>query len=62
MVSKEDEILAVVQAATARGEFLQTREIGVLVGLSSPSSVHLHLERLVKAGKLRYVKGFVEAK
>lgn len=59
---KTNEILAVVQAATARGESLTTREIGEKVGLSSSASVHAHLELLVRAGCVRYLRGYVEAK
>lgn len=59
---KTNEILAVVKAATANGEHLSTREIGERVGLSSSASVHAHLELLVRAGLVRYVRGFVEVK
>ena len=62
MVTKTEEILAVVKLATANGEHLGTREIGEKVGLSSSASVHAHLELLVRAGLIRYVRGYVETK
>ena len=65
MVTKTEEILAIVQAATAKGEYLTTRQIGDEVGLSSTASVHAHLELLVRADLIEYVRGYrgcVEAK
>ena len=62
VVTKTEEILAVIRDATEKGEHLGTREIGEKVGLSSTASVHAHLELLVRAGLIRYVRGYVETK
>ena len=52
--SRQQEILAFVNAHVDEHGYPPTvREIGQAVGLTSPSTVHAHLEKLEKAGLIR---------
>lgn len=52
--SRQQEILAYVNAHVDEHGYPPTvREIGQAVGLTSPSTVHAHLEKLAKAGLVR---------
>ncbi|NOX23888.1 MAG: transcriptional repressor LexA [Actinobacteria bacterium] len=54
LTSRQQEILQyILQSVDERGYPPAIREIGDAVGLSSPSTVHSHLNALVKAGYLR---------
>ncbi len=52
--SKQQQILDVIQAAIkAKGYPPSVREIGEAVGLKSPSTVHMHLNKLEQLGAIR---------
>ena len=52
--SKQQQILDVIQAAIkAKGYPPSVREIGEAVGLKSPSTVHMHLNKLEQQGAIR---------
>lgn len=52
--SKQQQILDVIQAAIkAKGYPPSVREIGEAVGLKSPSTVHMHLNKLEQLGTIR---------
>jgi repressor LexA len=54
LTSRQQEILAFVNAHVDEHGYPPTvREIGQAVGLTSPSTVHAHLEKLEKAGLIR---------
>ena len=54
LTSRQQEILAFVNAHVDEHGYPPTvREIGQAVGLTSPSTVHAHLEKLAKAGLIR---------
>jgi repressor LexA len=54
LTSRQQEILAFVNAHVDEHGYPPTvREIGSAVGLTSPSTVHAHLEKLEKAGLIR---------
>jgi repressor LexA len=54
LTDRQQEILQfILQSVSERGYPPAIREIGDAVGLSSPSTVHSHLNALVKAGYLR---------
>lgn len=54
LTNRQQEILQVIlESVNERGYPPAIREIGDAVGLSSPSTVHSHLNALVKAGYLR---------
>ena len=51
---KQQQILAVIQSAIkAKGYPPSVREIGEAVGLKSPSTVHMHLNKLEQLGAIR---------
>ena len=51
---KQQQILAVIQSAIkAKGYPPSVREIGEAVGLKSPSTVHMHLNKLEQIGAIR---------
>ena len=51
---KQQQILAVIQSAIkAKGYPPSVREIGEAVGLKSPSTVHMHLNKLEQVGAIR---------
>ena len=51
---KQQQILAVIQSAIkAKGYPPSVREIGEAVGLKSPSTVHMHLNKLEQLGEIR---------
>lgn len=53
----DDDVLRAIQNFTATNGFPPTtREIGNLVGLKSPSSVHQRLELLRRAGKVTWIE------
>ena len=52
--SKQQQILEVIQSAIkAKGYPPSVREIGEAVGLKSPSTVHMHLNKLEQSGAIR---------
>ncbi len=52
--NRQQEVLEFIRATVAtRGYPPSVREIGLALGLSSPSTVHSHLSGLVKAGLIR---------
>ena len=54
LTSRQQEILAYVNTHVDEHGYPPTvREIGQAVGLTSPSTVHAHLEKLEKAGLIR---------
>lgn len=58
-MNKNEEILqAIISYIQKHGYSPTTREIGDAVGLSSPSSVHLHLKQMLERGMLETDAGF----
>lgn len=54
ITSKQQQILNVIQSAIkAKGYPPSVREIGEAVGLKSPSTVHMHLNKLEQLGAIR---------
>ena len=52
--SKQQQILEVIQSAIkVKGYPPSVREIGEAVGLKSPSTVHMHLNKLEQIGAIR---------
>ena len=52
--SKQQQILDVIQTSIRqKGYPPSVREIGELVGLKSPSTVHMHLSKLEQLGAIR---------
>lgn len=55
LTAKQQEVLQAIQTYIEKHNYPPTiREIGEMVGLSSPSTIHGHLERLKKKGIITY--------